>query len=869
MADSTEPDPVPDENLSLMARVKGIVQQATSGVGSVLAFVKAHPKAAVVLCAAVLALSSIWPISSYLVEEQLGPIGTIQQGTEHLDAGEYVDARKVATSILDSSTLTPDEERDATYLLGAATAREAEVTKNYAHQRRMRMMAVAWLEDARKKGFMPGRLHEGFYLLGRNYSRLNRFAPAIENLSKAKIAKTDTPEPDLDYLLAMALVRDAQPRYDDALAAIDKYLASNQRTPEERLQGALLKAEILLKTDQCDAATAVLDKLPPLQQSLMQVTLMRGRLLLKTADNLALEMESVGESNQSAELMQLYQELLDLIKPAPLSALAVTTMTSENMYLSGRALAGTGDEAQALSYIQRARKLAHGHPLATAAGLVEAEMLFSQGRPEESVTAAWRTARMAAAWHSEPWLGMATVEKRLLRLQQQFVEAEEFAMAVEVAGSYAPLITESAAVQLQSETLVQWAEHDLARSRDRTGEESRRLAKSARLTFRKAGRAYARLAKLRKITRSYAADLWACANYLSRGQDYENAVKIYQTYLLTEDTKLRPEALAGLAYALLSMEDIEGCIDTCKLCLVEFPQHPAAYKARQTASLAYLEQGDFAKAKAMLEENLYHESLTPRSDVWRDSLFALGQLLYKEASLAALTTDDAPAPTEEITEVAAADDEASTEVGEPRPTTDPSRQQQALILQTIQKLTEATTRYPQSPQAIHAYHTIARAHRQAAREPQRKLAVETIASRRATLVKEVEGHLHASLDAHDEVIRRLTSDTQRDLDPLDQAMLQNSYFARGELLFDLQRFEDAIAAYSSATNRFQHEPAALEAYVRIASCYRRLDRPVEARGTIEQARIVLSRMPEDTKFERTTRHNRDQWEVLLTWMAKL
>ena len=78
-----------------------------------------------------------------------------------------------------------------------------------------------------------------------------------------------------------------------------------------------------------------------------------------------------------------------------------------------------------------------------------------------------------------------------------------------------------------------------------------------------------------------------------------------------------------------------------------------------------------------------------------------------------------------------------------------------------------------------------------------------------------------------------------------------------------------LQAYSTATNRFQHEPESLEAYVQIANCHRRKDRHAEARGTLEQAKVVLSRIRPDADFTQTTRYDRKQWTELLDWLGAL
>jgi tetratricopeptide (TPR) repeat protein len=101
----------------------------------------------------------------------------------------------------------------------------------------------------------------------------------------------------------------------------------------------------------------------------------------------------------------------------------------------------------------------------------------------------------------------------------------------------------------------------------------------------------------------------------------------------------------------------------------------------------------------------------------------------------------------------------------------------------------------------------------------------------------------------------------------EQAMLRNAFFGSADALFDLGRYEEAIRAYTLAANRYQNEPAALEAFVQIASCHRRMKRPGEAKGVLEQAKVVLTRIDPNVPFERTTRYERKQWEELLNLLT--
>ena len=107
------------------------------------------------------------------------------------------------------------------------------------------------------------------------------------------------------------------------------------------------------------------------------------------------------------------------------------------------------------------------------------------------------------------------------------------------------------------------------------------------------------------------------------------------------------------------------------------------------------------------------------------------------------------------------------------------------------------------------------------------------------------------------------------LSPLEQAILRNCYFARGAALYELGRFEEAAAAYAATTNRYHDEPEVLDAFLQLAKCYLQLGKPDESWGVVEQAKAVLQRMPQDTNFEGTTIHTRQEWERVLAWAGEL
>jgi tetratricopeptide (TPR) repeat protein len=305
----------------------------------------------------------------------------------------------------------------------------------------------------------------------------------------------------------------------------------------------------------------------------------------------------------------------------------------------------------------------------------------------------------------------------------------------------------------------------------------------------------------------------------------------------------------------LALGKTEDALATLARCHESFPHHPSSYQARLLSSFGLQDQDKLTEAQELLIDNLYHFSLTPQSTEWRDSIFALGALLYRQA-----LTLEGRSRLVGVDRLNAESRRAGLQLLE---------QSHAAFEEAIRTLQEAVQRYPNAPQAIEARYRIAEAYRHSAKLPRKRLAGVTIETSKAALVRQMQEQLQTAIDEYSRLITRFSDeqDAQRGL--TEASILRNCYFGRADALFDLARYDEAIEAYSGATNRYQHDPESLEAYVQIASCYRRLGRVSEARGTLEQARVVLQRIGPEADFLRTTRLGRQDWQYLLDWLRTL
>ena len=80
----------------------------------------------------------------------------------------------------------------------------------------------------------------------------------------------------------------------------------------------------------------------------------------------------------------------------------------------------------------------------------------------------------------------------------------------------------------------------------------------------------------------------------------------------------------------MSLGQLDDALEAFRECIEYFPRDTAVYRARYLSASVWVEKGDLPRAENLLRENLNGESLTPASKEWRDSLFALGDLLHVE-----------------------------------------------------------------------------------------------------------------------------------------------------------------------------------------------------------------------------------------------
>lgn len=764
---------------------------------------------------------AVWSYLAHLAVDHDDRI-TLKAAYEALDKGRYDQARSIVGE-LQNETEENLSFGGALFVLGVVKAKKADEEYSESRSRAMHLIASRYLQKALAIGLPTEREAAAKYQLGRSLILGNRPQEGIkvfEELGEEFDASPDggiTPEAaERHALLTKAYLDSPNPRLRKALQHARFAVSKAEGKPEELAEAMRAQADILLRLELVKEASELLGRVPILTtKKPSSQFVLEGRLAIITARRMP-------ESDTRRK--SLLNDAIDLLREAQRNDTRASREARRAMYEIAVALQESGRKSAATSQFDRVSKQYGDTEVGIAATLAEADLLRSAGRYDLAL-GGYRAALEAVgnpSTYVNELLSLEQVRKRLLTAYQDFVDLERFEEAVSLVEQFDPVFQQAELIELQAKTQEAWGESLLRKSLLDDRWHARLTRKQGRRRLRAAGQAYEELARIRYATRFYPDDLWNSADCYYRGQSYSNTARTLKKYLHHEVHRRNSVALLKMGQSYLALREPAEAIEAFNECLEMYPRDAVVYQARLENARAHQQLGKSEEALDLLRTNLTGEELTPSSPEWRDSLFAYGRLLYELGDFETASN----------------------------------------------KLREAVERYPRNEQSMLALYTIARAHHLAAEIPKNRLKAAKTEAERQDNRKAMTSQLEEAHRAYVDVQRLITLEGYGDSDPLHRTLLRNCYMMQGSVLFDLRRFEEARQAYANVSTLYQNEPFVLESFVKIANCFRRLNEPTKARGTLLQAKQVLERLPADADFRIATNFTRQQWGLILDQMSK-
>lgn len=731
-------------------------------------------------------------------KEQVPAGPDLQDAMQALDDGRVEEARLLARRILREGSGGEGSSGGPALVLGLADCLDAEKLDR-SSAAPLYTQAAAHLGEASRRGVPEDLTDLMAFYLGKSLYEVGEAAESRPWLRQA--AERYPPrEVEALHLLAESLLSGDSDQIVEALEVNDGLLR-RKLSREDMDRAVYQRGRILLALGRPADAREVLRRISPESSYGKRTTVARSKALVFDEE---------------------YGAAIKLLEPLSIDSTLDGTLAAQVDYLLGLSHRALGSTDRALAAFDRVHDDSPVSDEAVAASLEQAEILHSEDRVREALVAyaaALEGINRPEAFRNR-WLTLERFRERLGEGWQTLFDDGLFAEALELAAHMEAVVGPTESTHLQARTLERWGRDQLRQAESLGIGPSESLREEAHGHLVQAGEAYRRLADLRRATHHYPDDLWNSAWTLFDGSDYRRAADTFAEFLATNPMGRRTQALVGAGRALMGLDQFAEALKHFEKCRELDPKDPARFTAEYLRGQCYLKLGKLDEAEDAFRGNLEGGLLNPTAVEWRNSLQALGRLLFKT-----------------------------------------KRYEEA-----IQKLTEAVARYPHEPQALEGRYLIAEAHRLSADAPLESLKSARSDAAREHYRQELRRQLGSALDGYRALKDDLLAKEMIDgLSPDQEALLRNCFFAEGECLYRMGQFQQAIDAYSAAANRYQQRPEVLDAYVRIANCYRSLGRAAEARNTLEQARLAMDRIPEEAFWSPAASLSRSEWIDWLQW----
>lgn len=771
----------------------------------------------------------------------------LQTAMTLLDEERWDLAGRIARDLESQDAIDTEQDSAWHYVQGVSKLKSVEANLDAPKNRRVLLDAIDHLAQADTLGFPSGYRGKGRFYNGCCRFHTYDWEKAVEYLQDSDRLWPEK-RSEAFQMIVESQLRRTPPNYEAAEAAIKSWTAIPGMSNTELAKVKLAKANLAFQQHAPERCEELLKGIEQDSSEFAQAMFWRARWRL----DLASQSDKIDDTKRT----KLLEEAADILKDLKVGAETPATLRRQATYLSGKVLREQGLLNEALSAFNSARQTSPQSAEAIAAGVEEAEILVDTETLEDAIASLHQVLDSIddLALYNEAWMTVPDFRARLLEIGRRLRNAGQFDRAIELTGLIALAFPKQDSVRLKAEALEQWADEMAALPLASNSQAIQEQREQVRAKRQQAAEQYELLARLELRSSEYPSILWQAIENYQDASDLDKANELLVDYLRFEERTKRPRGFLALGKNFVNAGQWQKAIEPLTKCQIEHPTHPISFEARLLAAKALLELDRLDDAVVMLNENLAGEeaSLRPKSDIWRESLFQLATTTFRQAEEKLLQIELDP-------NLPAAERESLL------------RSSQAKFLQTggvIDQLGGFVTRYPDDPRHFDAIYLTAKSLRLAAETPRQLAGNEgvVVEAARREFMQERRGLLERAVDEFRKLNVAIIQ--KQDLLALPEktnALIRNGLFGEADALYELGRWNEAIAAYQSVASRFLHQPESLEALLQMAQCYRKLGQDQTAKRVLAQAQQVLTRIPPefDTQFVSLTRTSRDGWSQLI------
>lgn len=190
------------------------------------------------------------------------------------------------------------------------------------------------------------------------------------------------------------------------------------------------------------------------------------------------------------------------------------------------------------------------------------------------------------------------------------------------------------------------------------------------------------------------------------------------------------------------------------------------------------------------------------------------------------------------------------------------------VEKAIVRLEDALNLYPNDSEVPRLRFLLAQNYRRSAaslREDAEKL---TSPLARSSTLREADRRLERAAEEYDRVVRLLAAEDASSLTELQQTYLRSGYLDRGDVLFDLGKYQEAIVAYREAAWRYENTPTSLAAMLQVVNCHQRLGEIQQARAALARLDWLLKKTPESAFDPNRGMSSKEYWENLIARLER-